>query len=283
MKFIIVGYGGCVSIPRPLCQCKVCTEARKKGIPYARCGCSLFLEDVSLLVDTPEDINIALNNVNIKSLDNIIYSHWDPDHTLGMRVIEQLRLEWLDFYANKKPDNPIKIYASSGVMQDINGIRNIYGSFLDYYEHMSLIKRINVENKLHLKNNIDITFIKIPKGKNVDMFLFEQNCKKLVYAPCDCKIFPEDENIYNTDILVIGNTFIGNVLKNGIIINEKHPLRNELHSIENIIEIKNHYKIKKVIITHIEEDWGKSYDEYKILEKEYENINFAYDGMEIEL
>ena len=141
MKFIITGSGGCVSIPRALCKCKVCVEARQKGVPYSRCGCSLFLEDVSLLIDTPEDINIALNNAKIDSLDYILYSHWDPDHTLGMRIIEQLRLEWLDFYENKRPNNPITIYATNGVMQDINGIRNVHGSFLDYYEHMGLIKR----------------------------------------------------------------------------------------------------------------------------------------------
>jgi phosphoribosyl 1,2-cyclic phosphate phosphodiesterase len=283
MKFIIVGSGGCVSIPRPLCKCKVCVEARQKGIPYSRCGCSLYLEDVSLLIDTPEDINIALNNAEIYSLDYILYSHWDPDHTLGMRIIEQLRLEWLNFYENKKPNNPITIYASNGVMNDVNSIRSIHGSFMDYYEHMGLIKRINVEDKLAMKNNINITFIRVPKKKNVDIFLFEQNGKKLVYAPCDCKIFPENEILYNADILIIGNTFIGNVLKNGTIIHENHPLRQELHSVENIMEIKVKYKIKTVIITHIEEDWGKSYDEYKKLEKEYENIEFAYDGMKIEI
>jgi phosphoribosyl 1,2-cyclic phosphate phosphodiesterase len=283
MKFIITGSGGCVSIPRALCQCKVCTEARQKGIPYARCGCSLYLKDISLLVDTPEDINIALNNANINSLDYILYSHWDPDHTLGMRIIEQLRLEWLEFYENIKPVNPITIYCSNGVMKDINGIRNTHGSFMDYYEYMGLIKREVVENKIDFNNDISITFIPIPKDKNVDVFLFEQNGKKLIYAPCDCKDFPENDNICNADILLIGNTFVGNILKNNTKIHEQHPLRKELHSMENILEIIKQYKIKNTIITHLEEDWGKSYDEYKNLEKDYENIKFAYDGMEIEL
>jgi len=282
MKFIIVGSGGCVSIPRALCKCEVCVEARQKGVPYSRCGCSLYLKDVSLLIDTPEDINIALNNANIDSLDYILYSHRDPDHTQGMRIIEQLRLQWLDFYENKKPNNPIIIYASNGVMQDINGVRSIYGSFMDYYEHLGLIKRTTVENKIVL-DKINITFIRVTKSKNVDIFLFEQNGKKLIYAPCDCKDFPENENLYNADILIIGNTFIGDVLKNGTIIHEKHPLRQELHSMENIMELKKKLNIKIVIITHIEEDWGKSFDEYKNLEKEYENILFAYDGMKIEL
>jgi len=283
MKFIVIGSGGCVSIPRALCQCKVCVEARQKGIPYARCGCSLYLKDISLLIDTPEDINSALNNSNINSLDYILYSHWDPDHTLGMRIIEQLRLQWLDFYENKKPENPLTIYCSNGVMQDINGIQNTHGSFMDYYEYMGLIKRKIVINKLSFKNNINVTFIPIPEEKNVDIFMFEQNGKKLLYAPCDCKEFPENENIYNTDILLIGNTFVGNVLKNNTVIYKEHLLRKELYSMEDIMEIKKRYNIKNVIITHLEEDWGKSYDDYKNLENEYENIIFAYDGMEIEL
>ena len=124
MKFIITGSGGCVCTPKPLCQCNVCVEARKKGYPYKRCGCSLFLDDIYLLVDTPEDIAIAINNADIKRIDNIIYSHWDPDHTLGMRIMEQLRLEWLDYYDKIKPENPINIFARADVMSDINQIRS---------------------------------------------------------------------------------------------------------------------------------------------------------------
>jgi phosphoribosyl 1,2-cyclic phosphate phosphodiesterase len=84
-------------------------------------------------------------------------------------------------------------------------------------------------------------------------------------------------------IFIIGNTFVGDVLKNNTLIHKEHPLRKELHSIENVIEIKEHYNINNVIITHIEEDWGKSFDDYKRLEHNYQNIFFAYDGMKIEL
>ena len=44
MNVIILGSGGCVSTPRACCNCRVCTEARQKGFPYARTGCSLFAE-----------------------------------------------------------------------------------------------------------------------------------------------------------------------------------------------------------------------------------------------
>jgi len=31
MKFTIIGSGGCVALPKPLCKCKICKEAREKG------------------------------------------------------------------------------------------------------------------------------------------------------------------------------------------------------------------------------------------------------------
>ncbi|HAK43973.1 MAG TPA: MBL fold metallo-hydrolase, partial [Clostridium sp.] len=34
MNFKIIGSGGCVALPKPLCYCRVCMEARKKGNPY---------------------------------------------------------------------------------------------------------------------------------------------------------------------------------------------------------------------------------------------------------
>ncbi len=52
---------------------------------------------------------------------------------------------------------------------------------------------------------------------------------------------------------------------------------------DEIVELKNKYNIKKVIMTHLEEDWGKSYDDYLELENHYKDISFAYDGMVIEL
>ena len=107
MKFKIIGSGGCVALPKPLCCCRVCMEARKKGNPYARFGCSLYLEEAKLLIDTPEDIAQSLNYGEIKEIDRVLYSHMDPDHTLGMRVFEQLRLNWLNISQGIECENPI--------------------------------------------------------------------------------------------------------------------------------------------------------------------------------
>lgn len=56
-----------------------------------------------------------------------------------------------------------------------------------------------------------------------------------------------------------------------------------MFTLDEIVEIKNKYRIKRIIVTHIDEYWGKSYAYYQELEKSLDNICFAYDGMEIEL
>ncbi|MDR1059788.1 MAG: MBL fold metallo-hydrolase [Clostridiales bacterium] len=284
MKFIIVGSGGCVCLPKPLCQCRVCVEARQKGGRYKRYGCSLYLEDAALLVDTPEDIAHALNAADVRSVERVLYTHRDPDHTLGMRVFQQLRLEFLDYYENIPPSSPVDACATPEVMEALNGISIGYGPLLDYYVGMKLAKRKLMTEAL-VVGGIKISAVPVDKREPVSTFVFEEEEKgrKAVYAPCDCKPFPMDESMRDADLLIVGNTFVGDTLKDNRIIGPGHLLRQELHSMEDILEIKSELSITDVVITHIEEDWGKSYGDYVALEDEYPGVKFAYDGMALEV
>lgn len=70
-------------------------------------------------------------------------------------------------------------------------------------------------------------------------------------------------------------------MKDGFVLGQDNPLREELFVMDEIVEIKKKFRVREVIVTHLEEDWGKSYDDYLALEKEYDGIRFAYDGMEV--
>lgn len=280
MKFRILGSGGCVALPKPLCQCPVCKEAREKDKPYSRFGCSLFLEDLKLLVDTPEDIVHALNYADIKEIRSVLFSHMDPDHTLGMRVFEHLRLNWLEVSEGRECNYPIDVFATEEVMSDMNSIGSKKGSFLDYYEKVrNLIRRKIVKDFIY-QEGIKVTFI---QAEGATVFVFEQIGKKLIYAPCDVKPFPDNDIFYGADIMIIGSTIVGEVLKDGYFLKEDNSLHEILFDMEEIQQLKDKYNIQKVTITHLEEDWGKSYDDYLELEKLYDNITFAYDGMTVEL
>ncbi len=279
MNVIILGSGGCVSTPRPCCSCPVCTEARRKGFPYARTGCSLFIGDINVLIDTPEDINNALNHARIQQVEHILYSHCDPDHTMGMRVIEQLKMDWLAASVGKKPDHPIEVASLPVILEDLKKQGTAYGSALAYYEAKGLISMSGIRSLK--KKNILIELVPANAQEHVTIFVISSHGKKIVYAPCDVKPFPASDRFADADILIIGNTIVGDVLKDGFVLDKDNPLRKELFTLDEIDGIRKQYGIKEVIITHLEEDWGKSYDDYRKLEKELHSIRFAYDGMAI--
>lgn len=281
MKIKIIGSGGCVSTPRPCCDCRVCTEAREKGFPYARTGCSIYIEEIALLIDTPEDINDALNHANVSKVEQVLYSHADSDHTMGMRVFEQLKMDWLGCSVDKKNENPIEVLALPQVIEELRGQKTFRGSVLDYYVWRGLI---TVNDGYYVeKGDIRIDLIPVDEGEEVAIFVISKGDKKVIYAPCDVKPFPKSELFMDADVLIIGNTIVGDILKDGFILELDNPLREELFIMEEILEIKEQFHIKNVIVTHLEEDWGKSYDDYMELEKGYDGVRFAYDGMEVEL
>lgn len=279
MKLKIIGSGGCVSTPRPCCNCPICVEARKKGVPYARTGCSLYLENAGILIDTPEDIIYALNNAKVSEVKTILYSHCDPDHTMGMRVIEQLRMDWLSVSEGKKCENPITVTTLPAIMEGLKKQGTKYGSVLGYYVYQGLAV---VKGARSLQaGEINISMVPVDETEQVTVFVIEEQDKKVIYAPCDVKPFPDAALFYDADVLIIGNTIVGDVLKDGFILKKDNPLRDELFTVEEVIALRNKYRIKEVIITHLEEDWGKSHDDYRELEKQYKNVRFAYDGLEL--
>ena len=176
MKFIMLGSGGYIRIPRACCNCKVCKEAREKGYPYKRLGQSLYLEDENILFDTPEDINEELNHLKIQKVDNIIYSHWHPDHTLGYRIIETLR--------EGKELNPINVYMP-GYDLDISLRGNKVLPFLESKEYCKL----NI-----LKDNVNIGKINIKRipltNGFASGFIISDGVKQIFYCPCHAISIP---------------------------------------------------------------------------------------------
>lgn len=234
MYFTVLGSGGCTSTPRPGCSCKICQEARVKGRPYARFGCALYARDFHALIDTPEDVSPALNAANVSNIGRIWFSHADPDHTMGLRVIEQLRLDWLAHSEGRRCGSPILVGSLPGVLADVSALRSHYGPLLDYYRLMGLIET-EAFRELTV-NGASVRLIPVDASGRVAVFLFSKNGKKLIYAPCDVKPFPKDEAFFGADCLVVGNTIVGDTLKGGFSLAPNNPLRAELFSMEEILE-----------------------------------------------
>ena len=117
-------------------------------------------------------------------------------------------------------------------------------------------------------------------NRNITFYVIKQYEKKVIYACCNAKPFHHNEAYFDADVLIISLVSDDGILNDGTEL-KYAPFKDEIFTLNEIIEIKNFYRIKKVIVTHIDEIWGKSYGYYKELEKKLDNILFAYDGMDI--
>lgn len=269
MKLKIAGSGGMFLIPNPFCKCPVCQEARIKRGRYERLGPSLYIEDIGMLIDTPEDIAVACDRQGISRIDYLSISHKDPDHTRGMRIVEPLGY---DCIAGK--GTPIQFIALPEVVDDINAWN---GDGLYYYQNILNCISINRTNyakigsiELHLVNN------KTHRG-NMTFYVISDGSKKAVYACCDVKPFVPNDLYYDADVLIIGLVSDDGILKDGSAL-DSAPFRDDMFTLDEMLELKRTYRIKHIVITHIDEYWGKSYAYYREFEKKLDNVSFAYDA-----
>lgn len=274
MKLKVVGSGGMFQIPNPFCKCSICEEARLKKGRYERLGPSLYIEDIKMLIDTPEDIGIACERQGISNIEYLSISHKDPDHTRGMRIVEPLGYDCIT-----DKGTPIQFVALAEVVDDINAWN---GDGLYYYEDVLKCISINKTNYVKIKDiEIHLVNNKTHRG-NMTFYVISEARKKVIYACCDVKPFVPDKLYFDADILIIGLVSDNGILKDGSKLADA-PFRDDMFTLDEIMEIKRTYRIKQVIVTHIDEYWGKSYAYYREFEKTLDGISFAYDGMEIVL
>ncbi|MDY6836740.1 MAG: MBL fold metallo-hydrolase [Thermodesulfobacteriota bacterium] len=280
MELTILGSGGCTVIPKPLCGCPVCEEARRKGAPYERTGPSAFIHDVNLLIDTPAEIALQLNRSPIDQIDYLLFTHLDPDHIEGSRVVEHLALDFRTWQAY--PDKEIQLILPEKLDNRLRDIRSIYGPLIDYYEEQGFVQRTPFQDSIEL-GGMSITGIPIDRGSQWSyIYVFKSKGRKMVYAPCDIKPFPEDRpEVLRADLLVIQPGIFEDGLKHGFTYGEDHISRTTLYTFEETLALARRIRADHVLFIHLEEYWNRSHDDYVALEASLDNVRFAYDGMHV--
>jgi len=282
MKWTILGSGGCMSIPKPLCNCRVCREAGEKGVPYSRAGPSAFLHDINLLIDTPADIINQLNHSPVSRIDYLSFTHLDPDHVEGFRVVEQISLDFRTWRAY--PQKQICLLLPEQLEKPLRSINSQYGSVLDFYKKSGFVRLQLYRDKVRV-NDVDITAIPVERGSQISfIYVFEKTGRKVVYAPCDIKPFPEyRQEVQQADLLIIQPGIFEDGLKHGFRYPSDHISRRNLYTYKQTVSLAERFEAQKILFVHLEEYWNRSYDDYCTLEKDNPHIRFAYDGMQIEV
>lgn len=113
---------------------------------------------------------------------------------------------------------------------------------------------------------------------------FRKEGKRLVYAPCDIKPFPEDrKELQKADLLVIQPGIFEDGLNHDFTYPADHISRTTLYTFKETLDLAKRIMADRILFIHLEEYWNRSYDDYLAIQEEFDNIRFAYDGMQVRI
>jgi phosphoribosyl 1,2-cyclic phosphate phosphodiesterase len=283
MEIEFLGTGGAVTTPKPGCGCKVCKEARERGLPYGRLGPAIFVHGPNLLIDTPEEVSIQLNRSQVEKVEAGTYSHWHPDHVMGRRVWELLNADWGQWPPNR---TQTPIFLPKQVARDFRKMLGSWDHF-KYMEHHRIVELIELADgeSFHL-NGTNITPFRLNENF-VYAFLFEENGKRALVVMDELKGWVPDETVKQLDLVVLPTgIFEKHPLTGQRIIAKDHPLLKTEATHEEAYKIAEQLQAKQTIFTHIEEFNQLSYDDLLQLETIYAErmpVSFAYDTLKIKI
>jgi phosphoribosyl 1,2-cyclic phosphate phosphodiesterase len=258
----------------------VCREARRRGVPYSRSGPSAFLHDINLLIDTPAEISAQLNRAHVRRVDYLTFTHLDPDHVEGLRVVEQIALDFRSWRAY--PEKRVCLLLPEELVEPLRSVRSQYGPVVDFYEESGFLRVESFRDRVKI-DGVGITAIPIDRGRQMAFVqVFEMSGRRVVYAPCDLKPFPEHRSeVQGADLLIIQPGIFERGLRRRYRYPPDHVSRSTLYTFEQTLELAERVRARKVLFVHLEEYWNRSYDDYRVLERRYPNVRFAYDGMTV--
>jgi phosphoribosyl 1,2-cyclic phosphate phosphodiesterase len=284
LKIEFLGTGGAMTIPRPLCRCRVCEEARTKGVPYSRTGPSLFIHGPNILIDTPEDIYYQINRSNITEINAVFYSHWHPDHVMGRRILESINADWVNYPPKNKQTD---VYLPEQVAVDFNQ-RLGTGEHLQFFSKQGYIRLHELKDGDRVWiNDTEIWPFRLAEDY-VYAFLLKTNDKKVLIALDELNNWKPAQELQGVDLAILPiGIFEYHPLTGERLINSGHPVLKEEATFAETLEMIKELNPKKTILTHIEEMNGLSFDELKKVEKQLNeeglNIEIAYDTLVVDV
>ena len=251
MKFIILGCGSSMGVPRPDGFFGNCDPKNKKNFRL-RCSAYLKTDRTNILFDTSPDLRLQLLNNRIKKIDRIFYTHMHADQTHG---INDLRIFFL------KKQKKIPVYA------DIKTKRYLTKSFSYCFKENKdypAILKFNILKKKLRFGKINILTVPVKHGIIQSMAYIVN--KRLAYLPDVNEILKKDYSFFtNLKYIVID-----------CLRYKKHPSH---YNFDEVIEIFKLLKPYKMILTNLHSDL-----DYKELSNKLpKNIIPAYDGLTLNL
>ncbi len=256
MKITLLGTGTANGYPR--ITNNICSNIDNSNTKNTRLRSSFYLQDNgnNLLVECGPDIRQQTIKYNIKDFDNIFISHGHTDHMIGVWELEEI----VGLYKRN-----LKIYGNE---QTINIIKERFPWMFDNEENENGSITLNKILPLEIIKigNFDILPMNFKHGKQYISMGFRY--KNFAFSP-DLHEIPQENDKYLKDL------DLWLLECNDLEYNEKYG---HTH-LQQALDFIKKYQPKKAILTHI----GPTIDYDKISKLLPNNIEIAYDGMEIEV
>lgn len=284
MRIEFLGSGGAVTTPRPGCSCRICAEARAKGIPYSRTGPSVFIHGPNILIDTPEEIKQQLNRASIQQVDAAFYSHWHPDHVAGMRVWETMNGDWLSWPPHHRRT---EIYLPQQVALDFRQRLGAWEQFM-YLQRFAVVQVTELsDGDVVTVGDTTVRPFRLAEDY-VYAFIVEQDDKRVLIAPDELFGWVPPVEVQGVDLAIIPMGLPKfDPLTGAQLIHDEHPVLRAEATFQQTLDMVRQMNAQRVIMTHIEEPANLNYDDFIRLEMGLKadgyNITFAYDTMVVEV
>ena len=254
MKFIILGCGSSMGVPRPDGFFGNCDPKNKKNF-RTRCSALIKTKGENILIDTSPDLRQQLLRHKIKKIDKVFYSHMHADQTHG---INDLR----SFFINSRKQ--IDIFADNATSKYLtHSFSYCFKSYTNEYPATLKLNKIN--NKMYVKNynkKISVKPIAVDHG-NVKSTCYIID-KKLAYISDLSDIAKKDYKYFeNLKYLVID-----------CLRKEKHPSH---FNFDDAIRFIKLVKPQKAILTNLHVDM----DYFDLKKKLPKHIIPAFDGLNV--
>ena len=256
MKFIILGCGSSMGVPRPDGFYGNCDPNNKKN-HRTRCSALFQTSDENILIDTSPDLRQQLLRHKIKKINKVLYSHMHGDQTHG---INDLR----SFFINSR--KPIDVYADKFTSNYL--VKTFSYIFKSYTkEYPATLKLNKLKNNFFTSNKnrkVKIKSVEVEHGR------VKSNCfiidKKLAYISDVSKIYNKDHKYFNNIQYLIIDCLWYNF----------HPSH---FNLESSLAIIKSFKPKKAILTNLSPimDYKKLKNVLPI------NVQPAHDGLSVKL
>jgi len=284
MRIEFLGSGGAITTPRPGCTCRICTEARARGVPYSRSGPGVFVHGPDVLIDTPEESKFQLDRAGIAHVPACLYSHWHPDHVAGLRVWETMNGDWLRWPPQHRRST---IFLPQQVAEDFHHRLGAWEQLM-YLQHLGVVEVIVLrDGETVARNGVTIRPFRVAQDY-VYAFLFEDRETRALIAPDELLGWMPPAEVRGVDLAVLPMGLPEfDPLSGARIIPAEHPVLRAEATFAQTLDMVRALNARRVIMTHIEELVGLSHGDLERLAARLRDqglpVTFAYDTLVVEV